>query len=270
MKVRIIPFRREEAGWNLALEEALFLKAKQDLIDGKEIQPIVKMYSFAKPSVILGYMQNINEIDYEFCKNQKVDVTMRTTGGGSVYLGKKDLQYSLIIQKNFSRELLRKINLSIINALQDMGFSPELKIKDSYPVIRMKEKGFVFDAQRRFKDLILHHGTTLVDDYDYDKMPGALKAGKQELDVLKKGNLWLRQEKEVKENALIKSFEKNLPNDSVIVKDFTSQEIKLAKQLHKNFYTKFESINKGKKKFGICYLTSTPYDMDLYTEEDKE
>ena len=270
MKVRIIPHRRTEAAWNLALEEALFLKSKQDLLEGKEVQPVVKLYSFAKPSVILGYMQRISEIDYDYCREVGVDVTMRTTGGGSVYLGRNDLQYSLIIPTDYSKEVLRKINTSLVHSFQDVGLNANLKTVDKHSVVRMNEKSFVFDAQRRFKNLLLHHGTTLVDNSDYDHMPKALKASKEEIDDLASGNLWLRQKAEVREKALIKSFEKNLPRDaSVIKKDFTSEELKLAKKLYKNFYTDKESISEGKKKFGICYLPSTLYDMEQYAESDE-
>jgi len=271
MKIRIIPHQRADAAWNLALEEALFLKAKQDLIDGKEVQPIVKLYSFDKPSVVLGYMQKISEIDYDYCKHVGVDVTMRTTGGGSVYLGKNDLQFSLILPTPYSKELLKQINTNIIHGLQDVGISPNLKLKTGHPVLRLNEKAFVFDAQRRFNNVLLHHGTILVDNYDYDHMPKALKASKEELEDMQTGNVWLRDKTNVRERALIKGLNKNLPeNASVYKKDFTKDEIKLAKKLYKEFYTNEDNFSSGKKKFGICYLPSTIYDMDLYkTEESK-
>ncbi len=270
MKIRIVPHQRTDVAWNLALEEALFLRAKQDVLAGREVQPIVKLYSFSKPSVVLGYMQKISEIDYDYCKDYNVDVTMRTTGGGSVYLGRNDLQYSMITGVGYSKEFLRKVNLSIIGALQDVGFSPNLVMKNEHPILRMNGKGFVFDAQRRFKNLILHHGTTLVDNDDYEHMPQALQASQEELKILEDGNVWLRQKSEVREKALIQAFEKNLPDGSVIKKDFTHSEIQLAKKLYKKFYTNPKNLSIGMKEFGICYLTSTPYDMELYAEEDKD
>ena len=271
MKVRIIPHKRTNVAWNLALEEALFLKAKKTMLDGREVQPIIKLYSFSKPSVVLGYMQKISEIDYNYCKENKVDVTMRTTGGGSVYLGKNDMQYSLILPNGYSKEVLGKINGEIVHAFQDVGFSPNIVMKTGHPVVRLKGRGFVFDAQRRFKDLLLHHGAALIDDFDYEHMPSALKATKDELDILKKGNIWLRQEAELKEQALIKALEKNFSEEvSIIKKDYTSEEVKLAKKLYKNFYTNYKEISSGKKDYGICYKTDSAYDMEKYAEEDKE
>jgi len=270
MKIRLIPHQRAEAAWNLALEEAVFLKAKQALIAGEEVQPVVKLYSFDKPSVILGHHQRLAEIDYEFCKEMGVDVTMRTTGGGSVYLGEHDLQYSMILPTTYSIDLLHKINTQITNALGDVGFTPQIKIKDKHPVIRMQDRGFVFDAQRRFKNLLLHHGTTLVDNADYTNMPQALKATPEELDTLTNGNIWLRQLQQVRESELVKAFNKNLPeHDSVVRKDYTNEEIKLAKKLYKEHYTNKEAFGQGNKPFGICYLTSTGYDMENYAEKDE-
>ena len=271
MKLRIIPHKRADAAWNLALEEALFLRAKQDLLKGKEVQPIVKLYSFPRPSAVLGYMQKISEIDYKYCKENKVDVTMRTTGGGSVYLGGNDLQYSLLLPVGYSKEVLKQINADIVHAMQDVGFSPNLVIKTGHPVVRLKGRGFIFDAQRRYKDLILHHGTTLVDNFDYEHMPKALKASAEELEVLKTGNVWLRNEAEVKERSLIKALEKNFSGRaSIIKKDYTNAEIKLAKKLYKNFYTNSEEIGSGKKNYGICYKNDSPYNMEKYVEEDED
>jgi len=271
MKLRIVPFQRANAAWNLALEESLFLRAKQDVLRGKQVQPIVKMYSFSRPSVILGYMQKISEIDHDFCKSHKIDVTMRTTGGGSVYLGRNDMQYSLILPQLYSKQLLTQINTNIVHAMQDVGFSPQLITKTGHSVVRLDKRGVIFDAQRRFKNVLLHHGTTLVDNYDYEHMPKALKTTGEELNTLTYGNIWLRQKQQVRERALIKAFEKNLPEgDSVVVKDYTSTELKLARSLYKSFYTNPAAYEGGKKDYGICYLTDSPYDMEQYTEQDRE
>ena len=239
MKVRVIPFRKESASFNLALEEALYLKAKEKLKNGEEVQPVVKMYGFSSPSVVLGHRQKISEIDSEYCDDQGVEVTMRTTGGGSVFLGEEDIQYSVILNDVYSKSLLRSINFKLKNALLDNALPAQLKVKDNHPVVRVNNKGSLFDAQRRFKSILLHHGTTLVDDFDYEHMPASLKATKDELEVLKKGNLWLRNLREVKSKSLVKAYEKNLTDeDSFVRKDYTGDELKLARKLHKEFYSK--------------------------------
>ena len=272
--VRIIPHKRASAAWNLALEEALFLKAKEDMIKGNDVQSVVRLYSFEKPSVILGYRQRAEEVDLDFCREEGIDVTMRTTGGGSVLLGEKDLQYSLLLPFQYSKDLLRMINERIINSLHDVGFSPNLITKTGHPVIRLDGKAFVFDAQRRAytngRNLILHHGTTLVDNSDYEKMHQALRATQGEIEDLKNGNVWIARKKQFREADLVTAFQKNLPeNASVRIKDFTEDELRLARELYRKFYINPDEIKSGSKKFGICYLPSTPYNMGWYTTKDK-
>tara|TARA_Y100000034_G_scaffold107833_1_gene137745 strand:- start:10524 stop:11336 length:813 start_codon:yes stop_codon:yes gene_type:complete len=268
MKFRLISHETEDAAWHLALEEALFLKSKEDLLKGKFVQPIVRLYSFAKPSVILGYKQKIDEIDKEFCAENDVRVTMRSTGGGSVFLSPEELQYSLILPLNYSKNLLKEINMKIINALKDSGFHANIKNIDNHSVVRLNDKSFVFDAERRFLNLLLHHGTVLVDNKDYDKMPNALRANHENIHDMATGNLWLREIQEIKKELLVKTFEKNLSNNDFIKKGFTNDELKLAKELYDKFYNNKEVISSGKKKFGICYLPSTIYNMERYTRKD--
>jgi lipoate-protein ligase A len=272
MKVRIIPHLRDRASWNLALEEALYLRAVDNFKKGIEVQPVVRLYSFSRPSVVLGNRQRISEIDYLYCAEHGIDVTMRKTGGGSVYLGTKELQYSLLLPELYTKELLRDINQSIVHSLEDIGFSPSLTKKTGHDLVMMDGREFVFDAQRRYgfrKSVLLHHGTTLIGDPDFEQMKYSLRASPHHLDILQNGNLWLQQKGEIREQELIRAFEKNLPVDSSVVKkDFTHEEIYLAKKLHREFYTNVDEYSNGKKKYGICYLTDSPYEMDQYAEID--
>lgn len=265
MQFRIIPHERADPAWHLALEEALYLKARENILKGNPVQPIVRLYSFSQQSVILGYQQRISEVNTEFCKNNNIRITMRSTGGGSVFLGKNELQYSLLLPLNYSKELLKKINTSIIDSLQNIGFHPNLSLSGNHPVIRMNSKSFVFDAERRSPNLLLHHGTVLVENFDFDLIKGTLQATKNEVEDMQSGMLWLREVQQLKEQQLIKSFEKNLPeNSSIIRKDFTNEEMQLAKKLYKNFYNNPKAFSEGKKKYGICYLPSTIYNMEQY------
>ena len=64
-------------------------------------------------------------------------------------------------------------------------------------------------------------------------------------------------------------FIKGYDKDDYFLASGMDGELKLAKKLYKNFYTNKESISEGKKKFGICYLPSTLYDMERYAESDE-
>jgi len=281
----IKPHEKKSASYHLALEEALYLKALDQLKRSGTFDPIIRLYSFSKPAVILGYRQKISEIDLTYCSEHGVEVTMRKTGGGSVYLGAGDVQYSLILPSKYSKNLLRNINEKIVIALQDIGFSPQLVNENNHSVIRMQKKSFVFDAQRRSiiylgnitnpKFALLHHGTILVDNEDYEHMPRALKASSQHIYELNTGNIWLRNKYEIAEYKLIQSLHKNLPFGLMIIKkEYTSEELNLAKELYDEFYSKPTMFSDGNKKYGICYrptfaAPSTLYNMEKYVEKEE-
>lgn len=280
--IRYVPHFEETAAMALAREEALFTMAKEELRRTNSFSPIVGLYSFLRPSVILGYRQPISEIDVSYCDNNGIDVTMRKSGGGSVYLSSEEIQYFYILPYAYSRELLADINARIKDGLSDAGFSPQLKIINEYKVLRMDEKySFVFDAQKSAiiyngdphnpKHILLHHGTILIDNKDYHHMVPALKASERQSLLLTTGNVWLRNKKEIAKQRLIQTLKKNLPfNTKVITRDFSQQEISLAERLHHEFYNNREEFSRGNKPYGICYIPGPDYDMDKYRIEEKE
>ena len=82
LKVRFVPHYQDSAAMSLAKEESLFLTAKEELKRRGTFEPIIGLYSFSRPSVILGYQQPISEVNIEYCDNNEIDVTMRKSGGG--------------------------------------------------------------------------------------------------------------------------------------------------------------------------------------------
>lgn len=282
MTVRVVPHFRGSAAMNLAREEALFSFAKEEMKRNGGFNPIIGLYSFKKNCVILGNHQPINEIDPEYCDENDIEVTMRKTGGGSVFLTPNEIQYFYILPFMYSRQLLRNINARIQSALGDGGFSPQLKLINNHHVLRMNEEfSFVFDAQRSrivYRGdgnnpgyLLLHHGTILVDDSSYGHMAPALKASPQEILRFNKGNFWLRNGREIRERDLIKILHKNLPfNSKIVRRDFSSKESELAKRYHNEFYSDRKKFSDGSKSYGICYLPGPDYDMDKYRVEEVE
>ena len=283
--IRIVPYRRAQAAWNLALEEALYIKSLEKLKDEGTFIPIVRLYSFSSPSVILGNRQRISEIDYTYCIKNNVEVTMRKTGGGSVYLGRNDIQYTFILPVRYSRDILFSINSQLVNGLTRAGYTPVLTEENNHPVIRLQQKSFVFDAQKRSiiyngdienpKFAILHHGTILIDNRDYDHMPSALKADKKTLEKIQKGNVWLARYRFITEQLIVDALQRSLPFaiSQSFVQDYTAEEIILAKELYQDFYANPEKFSDGKKRYGICYIPtlmdkSTEYDMEKYVEQE--
>lgn len=281
--VRVVPYIKDSCAMNLAREEALFHLAKEELKNKGIFDPIIGLYSFNKKSVILGNQQPMSEIDLKYCEENDIDVTMRKTGGGSVFLSPNEMQYFYILPFKYSRQLLKNINIRIQAALGNAGFSPKLKLINNFHILRMNEDlSFVFDAQRgsmvyRGDEnnpyfMLLHHGTILVDDSEYkDHMANALKANEQETKRFYSGNFWLKNQREVGKQELIKSLQKTLPfNSRIKIKNYTQEENNLAKKFHDEFYSDKAKFSNGKKAYGICYLPGPDYDMNKYRVEEKE
>lgn len=75
--------------WNMALDEALWRSF------AKLGRPTLRLYSWARPTVSLGYAQRASACDLEACARLGLDLVRRPTGGRAV-LHDNELTYSLI------------------------------------------------------------------------------------------------------------------------------------------------------------------------------
>jgi lipoate-protein ligase A len=80
MTWRLIPYRRDEAFENMAIDEAVF----RETMTHQEL-PTLRFYGWRKPSVSIGYFQQIeDEINLPACRSAGIDVVRRLTGGKAV------------------------------------------------------------------------------------------------------------------------------------------------------------------------------------------
>ncbi len=157
---------------NLALEEYALrnLDISQDYI----------LFYINRPSVIIGRHQNtMEEINYEFIRENGVIVVRRISGGGAVYHDLGNLNFSFITSYDRSKfNNYEKFNRPIIEALKSLGVRAELTGRNDIVVGERKISG---NAQFTSKNRMFSHGTLLFDS-DLDKVVQALKvkAGKIE------------------------------------------------------------------------------------------
>jgi hypothetical protein len=289
-KVRLVPHTHASAGWNLALEHALYELSFARLRTKGWFEPVVRTYSFQNNSVVLGYKQPISEIDLQYCVDNSIDVTMRQTGGGSVFLNPSDIQYAYLMPVAYSADLLGVINRGLHTGIKDEGLFPMLLEVNGQRVIRMpdsgRDKSFVFDAQRRglckdpfgdgYKHILWHHGTILVSRQGYNHMPVALKASPRITRIINEGNYWLSGAAVFRRSSLLHTLSAQLPFSlgRAYVQDFTAEELALAKTLYDALYSDPRSFSDGNKPYGICYIPDTEelpesaYDMEKYAVKD--
>lgn len=149
---------------NLALDEALLLAAESGA--GGEV---LRLWEWPAPAVVLGAAGKLaDDVDEAACARDGVPILRRSSGGGTVLLGKGCLLYSLVL--SFDRDVaLREIPTSycyilgrVLEALA--GLLPDLCCAGTSDLAAGGRK-VSGNAQQRKRTHLLHHGTLL---YGFD------------------------------------------------------------------------------------------------------
>jgi lipoate-protein ligase A len=149
---------------NLALDEALLLAA--DSGTGGEV---LRFWRWPTPAVVLGSGGKLAEdVCENACLSDAVPIARRSSGGGTVLLGRGCLIYTLVLSYQRDPELAeirssyRFILGRIAEALAD-GVGPigQAGVSD----LILSGRKFSGTAQQRKRGFLLHHGTLL---YDFD------------------------------------------------------------------------------------------------------
>ena len=165
-KIRLLETGHRSAFYNMALDQALMSNVEDSI-------PILRLYSWKPPAVSIGYFQNLEEeVNVRTCKNLGIDVIRRITGGGAV-LHEHELTYSFITKK-YPTNIMESYELicePVVMCLRDLGFDAKFSPLNDIIVDDKKVSG---NAQTRKKNILLQHGTILL-DVDIDKMFTVLK-----------------------------------------------------------------------------------------------
>lgn len=162
----------ESPAENLACDEALL-----DLCEDASGGEILRFWEPKTYFVVLGYSNKMRtEVHLDSCRQDKILILRRASGGGTVLQGPGCLNFSLILQINGSRELK---NISTTNrlvlerhqkALSGLRSGIEVRGISDLALGDMKFSG---NAQRRKRKALLFHGTFLL-DFDLPKISRAL------------------------------------------------------------------------------------------------
>ncbi len=113
------------------------------------------------PAVIIGKNQDVYaEVNLDYAKDNNIEVFRRKSGGGAVYHDLNNLQYTYIssnvdVKGKESFELFAK---PIVDALKNLGLDAEFTGRNDILLEGGKISG---NAQYRYKNRIIHHGTLL-------------------------------------------------------------------------------------------------------------
>lgn len=232
--MKYINTKSKDVYYNLAVEEFVFNHCTED---------DYLLLWVNEPCVVIGKYQNIyQEVNTKELFKNKIYVSRRNSGGGTVYHDEGNLNFSLIKDHNPStfsgyEEFLDPI----IKILNDLNIPA--KKRNSCDIV-VGEKKISGNAQASKKNRILHHGTLLFNS-DLNVLRTTLKPvqGEFESKAVKSvrssvGNIsdYLRdQEMGIKEfQSLI--LQKLFPN-GVDERELTMDDIRMIKEIEKKYCT---------------------------------
>jgi lipoate-protein ligase A len=137
--------------FNLAAEEYLLRNFKENCF----------MLWRNKPSIIVGKHQNtLAEINYEYVKENNIDVIRRLSGGGTVFHDLGNLNFTFIQNVNANENLVdfKKYIKPIVAVLNQLGINAKHEGRNDIMIDGKKVSG---NAEHVFKRRVLHHGTLL-------------------------------------------------------------------------------------------------------------
>ena len=140
--------------FNLALEEYL-------LLDENHRDEYFMLWQ-DRPVVVVGRNQNtLKELNLDIVRSNGVEVVRRLTGGGAVYHDQGNLNFTYIVNDEHQSGFdFARFTIPIIDTLAGWGIHAENTGRND---ITIKGKKFSGNAQYRWKNRLLHHGTLMFD-----------------------------------------------------------------------------------------------------------
>jgi lipoate-protein ligase A len=172
-RMNLLDLTLPSAAENLALDEALLLAAESG--DGGEV---LRVWEWPAPAVVLGSGCRLAEdVDEAVCAADAVPILRRSSGGGTVLLGRGCLLYTLVLryERNPALSDIRPSYRFILDHIgralaEGTGAVEQAGISD----LTLAGRKFSGTAQQRKRSFLLHHGTLLY-AFDLTQVPRYLR-----------------------------------------------------------------------------------------------
>ncbi len=174
---RLIKDDPRDGPTQMALEEVAARTALEDDLR------TVRVYSWEPSTLSMGYRQDAETVDWEWCDRNGVDVTRRQTGGGGIYHDSvADISYTIVapaeevpgdlmdcyalfcepILEAFSR---MGVDATFASTERDAIYQPSCYLRDIHPAHDIVADGAKIsgNAQYRQRDVVIQHGSISYD-----------------------------------------------------------------------------------------------------------
>jgi len=212
-------------------------------------QPTLRLYTF-KPCALVGRFQNIeNELNLDYCAENKIPVNRRPTGGGAIIMGENQLGVSLAIPGKSdetyanARERMAQFSQGIISGMATLGIDIEFRRKNDLEVKGKKIAGL--GLHKTNTGGLLFHASLLV-DLDVPYMLNVLqtpfeKISDKEIATVAERTTTVQREVESpmamdEIRHIILNGYKNVFNSNILLDDYSHEEKVEIYQLEKDKY----------------------------------
>ena len=212
-------------------------------------QPTLRLYTF-KPCALVGRFQNIeNELNLDYCAENKIPVNRRPTGGGAIIMGENQLGVSLAIPGKSdetyanARERMAQFSQGIISGMATLGIDVEFRRKNDLEVKGKKIAGL--GLHKTATGGLLFHASLLV-DLDVAFMLNVLqtpfeKISDKEIATVAERTTTVQREVESpmamdEIRHIILNGYKNVFNSNILLDDYSHEEKVEIYQLEKDKY----------------------------------
>jgi lipoate-protein ligase A len=145
-------------------------------------RPLLRFFTWKPQCISLGYHQKSEEIDIDLCRQQKIDLVRRPTGGRAI-LHAEELTYSVIypFEGIDVTNFYWLMHVPFVQALQDSGIKAEFEktqadFRAAYNTeksqicfatsaqneVKIEGRKLIGSAQRIYEKSILQHGSVLL------------------------------------------------------------------------------------------------------------
>lgn len=234
--MKIILNENTSLSFNMAAEEYLMKHDNDDIF----------MLWRAERSVLIGKNQNtMREINYDYVVDHNIKVVRRLSGGGTVFCDLGNTNFAFIVTDSNAFSDFRKFTTPILEVLTQLGINAKFSGRND---LTINDKKFSGNAQYKYKERLLHHGTLLfssdIGDLTNAINPDQLKLKSKGISSVKSRvtniNAHLTSPLTIQEfRQLINDHIKSTNLDAIFY-EFTDQDIEAIKLIEQERFTSWD------------------------------